>query len=68
MALPEIECRHCRKKPASRESGIWPFCSTRCKQLDLGAWAREDYRVPGEAMVREDNLLRRDDDEEVDVG
>ncbi|WP_374338644.1 DNA gyrase inhibitor YacG [Methyloversatilis sp.] len=23
-----------------------PFCSMRCKQIDLGAWANEEYRVP----------------------
>lgn len=23
-----------------------PFCSERCKQLDLGAWASETFRVP----------------------
>ena len=23
-----------------------PFCSERCKQLDLGAWASESFRVP----------------------
>jgi uncharacterized protein len=26
-----------------------PFCSERCKNLDLGAWASESFRVPGEA-------------------
>lgn len=26
-----------------------PFCSERCKQLDLGAWASESFRVPAEA-------------------
>ena len=26
-----------------------PFCSQRCKNLDLGAWASESFRVPGEA-------------------
>lgn len=29
-----------------------PFCSERCKQIDLGAWASEAYRVaapPGRA-------------------
>ena len=25
-----------------------PFCSERCKNLDLGAWASEDFRVPDE--------------------
>ena len=25
-----------------------PFCSERCKMIDLGAWATERYRVPVE--------------------
>jgi endogenous inhibitor of DNA gyrase (YacG/DUF329 family) len=23
-----------------------PFCSARCKGLDLGAWANEEFRLP----------------------
>jgi uncharacterized protein len=23
-----------------------PFCSERCKNVDLGAWASEEFRVP----------------------
>ena len=26
-----------------------PFCSERCKNVDLGAWASESFRVPTEA-------------------
>lgn len=26
-----------------------PFCSERCKKMDLGAWASESFRVPTEA-------------------
>jgi endogenous inhibitor of DNA gyrase (YacG/DUF329 family) len=26
-----------------------PFCSDRCKQIDLGAWAEEKYTIPGSA-------------------
>ena len=26
-----------------------PFCSQRCKDLDMGAWAAEHFRVPTEA-------------------
>ncbi len=26
-----------------------PFCSERCKQIDLGAWASEEFRMPTEA-------------------
>ena len=25
-----------------------PFCSQRCKMIDLGAWATESYRIPVE--------------------
>ena len=25
-----------------------PFCSQRCKMMDLGAWATESYRIPVE--------------------
>ena len=26
-----------------------PFCNERCKSIDLGAWATEEFRVPTEA-------------------
>ena len=28
------------------ENAFRPFCSQRCKQIDLGTWASESYRVP----------------------
>lgn len=41
---------HC---PTCRKQGTWlpdnqfrPFCSERCKLIDLGEWADEKYRVP----------------------
>ncbi len=34
-----------------------PFCSERCKMIDLGAWATESYRIP----VAEDKDDLRDD-------
>ena len=30
------------------QSPFRPFCSERCKLLDLGAWASESYRIPAE--------------------
>jgi len=29
-----------------------PFCSERCKLIDLGAWATEQYRVPDGSAAR----------------
>ncbi len=30
------------------ENKFRPFCSERCKTIDLGAWATESYRIPVE--------------------
>jgi endogenous inhibitor of DNA gyrase (YacG/DUF329 family) len=34
-----------------------PFCSERCKMIDLGAWANESYRIP---IAEEDESLDQD--------
>ena len=28
----------------------WPFCSERCQQIDLGAWASGDYAIAGDEL------------------
>ena len=33
-----------------------PFCSTRCKNMDLGAWANEAFRVENQPTAGEDTL------------
>ncbi|PWW48598.1 DNA gyrase inhibitor YacG [Melaminivora alkalimesophila] len=30
-----------------------PFCSRRCRQIDLGAWANEEFRVPAETPAQD---------------
>lgn len=49
MKKKKILCPTC-KKPSSLdiENKFRPFCSERCKLIDLGAWADEKHRVPGE--------------------
>lgn len=43
-----VACPTCGKPvPWQPESTYRPFCSERCKLMDLGAWASESYRVPG---------------------
>jgi len=42
-----VNCPQCGAKVKwTPENRFRPFCSERCKQIDLGAWAAEDYRVP----------------------
>jgi endogenous inhibitor of DNA gyrase (YacG/DUF329 family) len=35
-----------------------PFCSERCKLIDLGAWAAEEHAIPGDPAV--DDLFSED--------
>ncbi|GAA5163662.1 DNA gyrase inhibitor YacG [Viridibacterium curvum] len=48
MNTRTVNCPTCSKpvewKPESR---FRPFCSERCKLIDIGAWASDTYRVPG---------------------
>jgi len=34
---------------STAEWPAFPFCSRRCKTIDLGRWIGEDYRIPTEA-------------------
>lgn len=46
--MPIIHCPSCKKKLAYREIKdipYFPFCSERCKLIDLGAWLDEKYRI-----------------------
>ncbi len=40
-----MKCPNCGK-PVERDSPDRPFCSERCKLIDFGKWADEEYRVP----------------------
>lgn len=33
-----------------------PFCSKRCHQIDLGAWVDEEYRVPMDPNLPQDDF------------
>jgi len=44
MPPKSIPCPTC-KKAVDPTSGDFPFCSDRCRLLDLGKWASGDYRV-----------------------
>jgi endogenous inhibitor of DNA gyrase (YacG/DUF329 family) len=44
-----VECPTCRKTVEWTDANPErPFCSHRCKLIDLGAWANEEYKVPAQ--------------------
>ena len=54
-APPVVSCPICGAAvPWTAESKWKPFCSERCKLIDLGQWATEQYRVPGVEQEPED--------------
>ena len=45
--MKTVPCPRCgAQSPYSPENRWRPFCSERCRVIDLGAWASEAYRVP----------------------
>ena len=46
--MPKCPICDAEVKPRA-ENKLFPFCSPRCKTIDLGKWLSEDYRVAGEA-------------------
>jgi uncharacterized protein len=55
MKRPIVNCPQCGKimewDPANPYR---PFCSERCKLIDLGQWASEAYRIPEVEKKEED--------------
>ena len=61
--MPEprsVSCPRCGAAVVWTPASRWrPFCSERCKMIDLGAWATESYRIP---------VVERPDDDPDDDG
>lgn len=42
-----VRCPNCGGPSVYAPSNVYrPFCSERCKQMDLGAWANEEFGLP----------------------
>jgi len=44
-----VKCPTCGKETQYQGNEFRPFCSERCKLLDFGAWADEEYNLPAES-------------------
>lgn len=54
----KVRCPQCGGESIWAPENPWrPFCSERCKQIDLGCWADDSYRIPvvGAGEVPDDN-------------
>ena len=49
MTARKVRCPQCGQDALWAPENPWrPFCSERCKLIDLGAWGNEEFRVPAQ--------------------
>jgi len=47
----KVTCPVCRKVIIWTDNPFRPFCSERCRLMDLGKWASEEYRIAGDRKL-----------------
>lgn len=52
----EMRCPICNRAVYEKSGDHWPFCTPRCQLIDLGRWAEEGYRIPGEKSLPEEEF------------
>jgi len=57
-----VRCPICRAEVSWEGNPHRPFCSERCRLIDLGAWSEGRYRIPGEKAS--DKPDKEDEEEE----
>ena len=57
-----LRCPRCGVEFERAASPHVPFCSRRCKLIDLGKWLNEEYRVPGASSPAPGELATEDEE------
>lgn len=53
-----VKCPQCKKQSEySKDNPYRPFCSERCKMIDLGEWAQESYKLKSDEPVSDEDLI-----------
>lgn len=58
--MATLLCPTCENPFDTETSTAMPFCSSRCKQIDLGRWINEEHSMP---VDRGDDYVEREQDE-----
>lgn len=46
----QVPCPTCRTPTVWQDNPHRPFCSERCRLIDLGNWVEETYRIEGDPV------------------
>ncbi|TVO61162.1 DNA gyrase inhibitor YacG [Spiribacter vilamensis] len=53
---PTVACPQCGERvPWTTDSPYRPFCSRRCRMIDLGDWLDERHQIPGDPASPEED-------------
>lgn len=55
-AVNRMKCPTCSRQVEWVGNLFRPFCSERCKLIDLDKWVSEEYRVPGQPVPSEQTV------------
>ena len=61
-----VRCPICERWMEGQSTAEWPefpFCSRRCKTIDLGRWLGETYRIPAEGEGEDGSVPIADEKE-----
>ena len=50
MSPARVKCPTCKRELDWRTAPYRPFCSERCRLIDLGAWLSGKHAIPGESV------------------
>ena len=59
-----VECPHCKTAFQYYTSQFRPFCSERCKMVDMGMWFEEAYHIKGQSFDPYIEIDENEDNEE----
>jgi len=59
----QVTCPQCRKQVPFEGNPHRPFCSERCRRIDLGTWASEGYIISGKGSEIEDSNVSTNGEE-----
>lgn len=57
--MPLVKCPTCGKTAEYSGNEFRPFCSERCRLIDFGAWADEEFALPAESNGLSEEDIRQ---------
>jgi len=55
VEILKVRCPRCGTRVSWQGNENRPFCSEKCRLIDLGRWADEDYRIAGAPAPSDEN-------------